>query len=80
MAEPAHLSELLVSEVETAAVAGSLVLDRLAQMLFVHRTRAHAVRPAGWPAGCSATTASVPHCAPRAQTWRTEVYRAWSRA
>lgn len=47
----AHVSELLVAEVETAAVGGSLVLDHLAQILFVHMLRAHAGqadRPAGW--------------------------------
>jgi AraC-like DNA-binding protein len=47
----AHLSELLVTEVETTAVGGSLVLDHLAQILFVHMLRAHAGqagRPAGW--------------------------------
>ncbi|MEV0159781.1 AraC-like DNA-binding protein [Nonomuraea fuscirosea] len=48
----AYLSELLVAEVETAAaVGGSLVLDHLAQILFVHLLRAHAEqagRPVGW--------------------------------
>lgn len=47
----AHLSELLVTEVETTAVGGSLVLDHLAQILFVHMLRAHADqadRPTGW--------------------------------
>lgn len=47
----AHLSELLVTEVEATAVGGSLVLDRLAQILFVHMLRAHADqagRPIGW--------------------------------
>jgi AraC-like DNA-binding protein len=47
----AHLSELLVAEVETTAVGGSLVLDHLAQILFVHMLRAHAdqaARPTGW--------------------------------
>ena len=47
----AHLSELLVAEVEAAAVGSSLVLDHLAQILFVHMLRAHANqagRPAGW--------------------------------
>lgn len=47
----AHVTELLVAEVETAAVGGSLVLDHLAQILFVHMLRAHAAqadRPAGW--------------------------------
>jgi hypothetical protein len=68
----AHLSELLVTEVETTAVGGSLVLDHLAQILFVHMLRAHAGqagRPAGWEH--SATTASAPHFAPCTQTWRT---------
>ncbi|MFJ7242947.1 AraC family transcriptional regulator [Streptomyces olivaceus] len=47
----AHLSELLVAEVESSAVGRSLVLDHLAQILFVHMLRAHADRdahPAGW--------------------------------
>ncbi|MGW4967003.1 cupin domain-containing protein [Nonomuraea sp. NPDC004186] len=47
----AHLSELLVTEVETTAAGGSLVLDHLAQILFVHMLRAHADqagRPTGW--------------------------------
>jgi hypothetical protein len=35
----APLNELLVAEVETTAVGGSLVLDRLAQILFVHMLR-----------------------------------------
>jgi AraC-like DNA-binding protein len=46
-----HLSELLVAEVEANAVGGSLVLDRLAQVMFVHMLRAHgdqSARPAGW--------------------------------
>lgn len=46
-----HVSDLLVHEVETNAVGGSLVIDRLAQVLLVHMLRAHAeqpVRPAGW--------------------------------
>ncbi|HEY4178741.1 MAG TPA: AraC family transcriptional regulator [Kofleriaceae bacterium] len=46
-----HLRELLVSEVETSSVGGSLVVDHLAQVLFVHMLRAHAdhsARPAGW--------------------------------
>lgn len=45
------LSCLLVSEVENAAVGGSLVIDRLAQVLFVHMLRAHADQPSravGW--------------------------------
>jgi AraC-like DNA-binding protein len=47
----AHLSKLLVTEVETTAVGGSLILDHLAQILFVHMLRAHADqadRPTGW--------------------------------
>jgi len=47
----AHLGELLVAEVATTAVGGSLVLDHLAQILFVHMLRAHADqagRPTGW--------------------------------
>jgi AraC-like DNA-binding protein len=46
-----HLSDLLVHEVETSAVGGSLVIDRLAQVLLVHMLRAHAdqpARPTGW--------------------------------
>jgi AraC-like DNA-binding protein len=47
-----HLSQLLVSEVKADAVGGSLVLDRLAQVLFVHMLRAHvadsSARPVGW--------------------------------
>ena len=45
------MSDLLVAELETEAVGGSLVLDRLAQVLFVHMLRAHAAqpdRPIGW--------------------------------
>ncbi|WP_307133577.1 AraC family transcriptional regulator [Streptomyces aurantiacus] len=47
----AHLSELLLSETRTAAAGGSLVLNHLAQVLFVHMLRAHAEqadRPTGW--------------------------------
>ena len=47
----AHVSELLVTEVDTNAVGGSLVQDHLAQILFVHMLRAHADqagRPTGW--------------------------------
>lgn len=47
----AHLSELLVSEVDADAVGGSLVLDHLAQIMLVHMLRAHADqvgRPSGW--------------------------------
>lgn len=47
----AHLSELLLAEVEANAVGGSLAVDHLAQILFIHMLRAHAGqadRPAGW--------------------------------
>lgn len=47
----AHVNDLLVHEVETAAVGSKLVIDRLAQVLLVHMLRAHADRPArptGW--------------------------------
>ena len=47
----AHLSALLIAEIESTAVGGSLVLDHLAQILFVHMLRAHADdtdRPTGW--------------------------------
>lgn len=50
----AQLSCLLVAEVESSAVGGALVIDRLAQVLFVHMLRAHAdqpsrtTSPAGW--------------------------------
>lgn len=47
----AHLRELLVAEVEASAVGGSLALDHLAQIQFIHMLRAHAAqvgRPAGW--------------------------------
>lgn len=47
----ADLSELLVHEVETSAAGGSLVIDRLAQVLLVHMLRAHVdhpSRPVGW--------------------------------
>ncbi|NIZ90940.1 AraC family transcriptional regulator [Kineosporiaceae bacterium B12] len=53
----AHLSELLVSEVDADAVGGSLVLDHLAQIMLVHMLRAHADqagRPAGWLAALGA--------------------------
>lgn len=46
-----HLSQLLVGEFATTAPGSSLVLDHLAQILFVHMLRAHAnrtARPAGW--------------------------------
>lgn len=46
-----HLSELLVAEVEAATVGSSLVLEHLAQILFIHMLRAHADqadRPTGW--------------------------------
>jgi AraC-like DNA-binding protein len=47
----AHLSELLVAEVESTALGGHMVLDHLAQIMFVHMLRAHAeqvARPTGW--------------------------------
>lgn len=47
----AHLGELLAREVDTTAVGRSLVIDHLAQILFVHMLRAHADRPGrttGW--------------------------------
>ncbi|GAA4787644.1 AraC family transcriptional regulator [Streptomyces ziwulingensis] len=47
----AHLAELLVSETRTAAAGSSLVLNHLAQVLFVHMLRAHAEQadqPTGW--------------------------------
>lgn len=47
----AHLSALMVDEVETATGGNSLVLDHLTQILFVHMLRAHADqtgRPTGW--------------------------------
>jgi len=46
-----HLSELLVAEVGMAAAGRSLVLDHLAQIMFVHILRFHVeqtARPAGW--------------------------------
>ncbi|WP_020124370.1 AraC family transcriptional regulator [Streptomyces canus] len=46
-----QLGELMVAEVEAAAVGSSLVLEHLAQILFVHMLRAHAGqadRPTGW--------------------------------
>jgi AraC-like DNA-binding protein len=46
-----HLSELLVTEAEATAVGATLVLDHLAQVLFVYLLRAHAEqdgRPTGW--------------------------------
>ncbi len=46
-----HLSQLLVSEFATNGPGSSLVLDHLAQILFVHMLRAHAnrrERPVGW--------------------------------
>lgn len=46
-----HLSRLLVAEVRTGAVGGALVLDRLAQVLFVHMLRAHAADPSARPVG-----------------------------
>ncbi|MFJ4832038.1 AraC family transcriptional regulator [Streptomyces sp. NPDC088747] len=47
----AQLSELLVAELEAAAIGSSLVMEHLAQMIFVHMLRAHADqadRPSGW--------------------------------
>lgn len=47
----AHVSDLLVHEIESSAVGGALVIDRLAQVLLVHMLRAHAAEPAhpvGW--------------------------------
>jgi AraC-like DNA-binding protein len=47
----AHLSELLVTELQHSAVGGALVKTHLAQVIFVHMLRAHAEqtgRPAGW--------------------------------
>lgn len=47
----AHLSELLVAEIEAAAIGSSLVMEHLAQVIFVHMLRAHADqtdRPTGW--------------------------------
>jgi len=47
----AHVSELLVAELGAPAAGSTLVLEHLAQMLFVHMLRAHAdqePRPAGW--------------------------------
>lgn len=46
-----HLSELIVAEIETKDAGGSLALDHLAQILFVHMLRARAEqrdRPVGW--------------------------------
>ncbi|MEW1721553.1 AraC family transcriptional regulator [Streptomyces sp. NPDC093109] len=47
----AHLCELLLAETRTAAAGSALVLNHLAQVLFVHMLRAHAEgaeRPTGW--------------------------------
>ena len=47
----AHLSELLVAEVDTQGAGGSLVVDHLTQILLVHMLRAQghqAPRPTGW--------------------------------
>ncbi len=47
----AHLGELLAGELRSGAAGGSLVIDHLAQILFVHMLRAHADRPGcttGW--------------------------------
>ena len=46
-----NLSDLLVNEMKTRAVGSALVLDHLAQVIFVHMLRAHthqADRPKGW--------------------------------
>lgn len=46
-----HLSSLLVGEFATIAPGNSLVLDHLAQIIFVHMLRAYAdrtTRPVGW--------------------------------
>jgi AraC-like DNA-binding protein len=46
-----HLSDLLVAEVANPTVGSALVIDRLAQVLFVHMLRAHADQPTravGW--------------------------------
>lgn len=46
-----HLGQLLVAEASANAPGGSLVMDRLAQIVLVHMLRAHADdpgRPAGW--------------------------------
>jgi AraC-like DNA-binding protein len=48
-----HLSALLVAEVESTDPGSSLILDHLAQTLFIHMLRAHADnlhQPAGWMA------------------------------
>lgn len=47
----AHLSELVLDEIESNAVGRSLVLDHLTQILLVHMLRAHAEQadlPVGW--------------------------------
>jgi AraC-like DNA-binding protein len=47
----AHLAGLMLAEIETDAVGGSLVLDHLTQIMLVHMLRAHAEHhgvPAGW--------------------------------
>jgi len=51
-----HLSALLVAEVESTELGSALILDHLAQTLFIHMLRAHADnvhRPAGWMAALS---------------------------
>lgn len=48
-----HLASLLVFEIESPSVGGSLVLEHLAQIIFVHMLRAHADdtdQPSGWVA------------------------------
>jgi AraC-like DNA-binding protein len=51
-----HLSALLVAEVEGSELGTALILDHLAQTLFIHMLRAHADdlhQPAGWMAALS---------------------------
>jgi AraC-like DNA-binding protein len=51
-----HLSALLVAEVESTELGSALILDHLAQTLFIHMLRAHADhlhQPAGWMAALS---------------------------
>lgn len=46
-----HVCQLLIAEAEAASLGGSLVLEHLAQILFVYMLRAHAEqtdRPTGW--------------------------------
>ncbi|MGU3435907.1 AraC family transcriptional regulator [Actinomycetes bacterium M1A6_2h] len=47
----AHLSALLMAEIDTRAVGGPSVIDHLTQVLFIHMLRAHAEQadqPTGW--------------------------------